>query len=272
MGPTKPSAREIKVLAQTAHELADLAGKAVLPFFRRAVAVENKAGKNGFDPVTAADKAAERAIRRHLKATHPDHGVLGEEFGATQGSSPYTWVIDPIDGTKAFITGTPLWGTLIGLAHSGSAVLGVMDQPFTGERVTAAGDGTRWRGADGRSRRVKTRACPRLDDAMIATTSPDLLSERELEAFVSLKKRARLTRYGGDCYAYCLLAAGHFDLVAECGLKPHDVMALIPIIEEAGGVITTWDGNRPEAGGRIVAAGDRRLHEAALRVLSRVDG
>ena len=268
---TRPiSARELKALAGTAHALADLSGKVILPYFRKTLAVENKAGRNGFDPVTAADKAAERVIRRHLKETHPDHGILGEEYGSTQGSAPFTWVIDPIDGTKAFITGTPLWGTLIGLSHEGRAVLGVMDQPFTGERVAASDVGARWRQPNGRWRKIATRACPKLEDAMLATTSPDLLAPVELEAFNSLKVKARLTRYGGDCYAYCLLAAGHFDLVVECGLKPHDVMALIPIIEQAGGVITTWDGGRPEDGGRIVAAGDARLHEMTLRQLSRV--
>lgn len=272
MPSSTPPPRDLKALAETAHELADLSAKAILPQFRRSIAVENKAGAGGFDPVTAADKAAERVIRKHLKATHPEHGVLGEEYGAAVGSSPYTWVIDPIDGTKAFITGTPLWGTLIGLSYADRAVLGVMNQPFTGERVFAAGQGAHWSLPGGRSKRIKTRACPKLDDAMLGTTSPDLLSAIELDAFVGLKRRARLTRYGGDCYGYCLLAAGHFDLIVECGLKPHDVMALIPIIEAAGGVITTWDGGRPEGGGRIVAAGDPRLHEAVLKTLSKVRG
>ncbi len=264
-----PSPRALKPLLATAHLLADASGHAIRPYFRRPIAVENKA-QAGFDPVTAADKAAERVIRKRLAELHPDHGILGEEFGHSEGDAAYTWVIDPIDGTKAFITGTPLWGTLIGLHHEGRAVLGLMDQPFTGERIQAvSGGASRWRLPDGRSRRNRTRDCPRLEDAMLATTSPDLLSAAELEAFQALKAHARLTRYGGDCYAYCLLAAGHFDLVVECGLKPHDVAALIPIIEQAGGRITTWTGERPEAGGRIVAAGDPRLHEAAMRRLAK---
>lgn len=269
MNASPVAPREMKALAATAHALADLSRKAILPYFRKPIAVENKAGAGAFDPVTAADKAAERVIRRHLKTAHPDHGVLGEEYGSTAGTSPFTWVIDPIDGTKAFITGAPLWGTLVGLAYEGRALLGLMDQPFTGERISASGGGSHWRLASGRSRRIATRACPRLEDAILATTSPDLMQPVELDAFVALKAKARLTRYGGDCYAYCLLAAGHIDLVVECGLKPHDVMALIPIIEEAGGAITTWDGGRPEGGGRIVAAGDPRLHEKVVRQLTK---
>lgn len=264
-----PSPRALNTLLATAHQLADESGRVIRPFFRRPIEVENKAAQ-GFDPVTAADKAAERIIRKRLADLHPDHGILGEEYGHSEGEAAYTWVIDPIDGTKAFITGTPLWGTLIGLHHEGRAVLGIMDQPFTGERIQAvAGGASRWRWPDGRSRRIKTRHCALLEDAMLATTSPDLLSASELEAFQSLKAHARLTRYGGDCYAYCLLAAGHFDLVVECGLKPHDVAALIPIIEQAGGRITTWTGERPEAGGRIVAAGDPRLHDAVLQRLAK---
>ncbi|MEZ5851918.1 MAG: histidinol-phosphatase [Hyphomicrobiaceae bacterium] len=267
---TKLSAREIKALLATAHELADLSAAPIMKFFRKPLDVENKASGGDFDPVTAADKAAERVIRKRLAQAFPDHGILGEEYGAQASDSPYTWVIDPIDGTKAFITGTPLWGTLIGLAHHGRAVLGVMNQPFTGERIWAAGGASFWRTADGRQRRNRTRDCARLEDAMLATTSPDLLQgPGELEAFLALKARARLTRYGGDCYAYCLLAAGHVDLVVETGLKPHDVMALIPIIEQAGGRMTNWDGGPAEAGGRIVAAGNAKLHDLALRRIAR---
>lgn len=263
------SQRTLKSFLVTAHSLADEAGLKIMPYFRRPIDVENKSA-TGFDPVTAADKAAERVIRNRLAELHPDHGILGEEYGHSAGEAPFTWVIDPIDGTKAFITGTPLWGTLIGLHHAGRAVVGVMDQPFTGERVSAVrGGASQWRLPGGKTRRLRTRSCPRLEDAMLATTSPDLMSAAELATFQSLKARARLTRYGGDCYAYCLLAAGHFDLILECGLKPHDVAALIPIIEQAGGRITTWDGGAAEGGGRIVAAGDPKLHEIALRHIAR---
>ena len=264
-----PTTRALKPLLATAHSLADRSGDVIRPYFRKAMAVENKAGAGGFDPVTAADKAAERAIRKLLAETHPHHAILGEEYGGSLAAADFTWVIDPIDGTKAFITGMPLWGTLIGLAHAGRAVLGLMDQPFTGERVWAAGGASHWRNPGGTVKRIKTRACLCLEDAMLGTTSPDLLAEDELDAFNTLKARARLTRFGGDCYAYCLLAAGHIDLVVECGLKPHDVMALIPIIEQAGGRITTWTGERPEGGGRILAAGDPRLHEIVLERLAK---
>ena len=264
---SSPSTRALRPFLATAHELADLSGSTIRPYFRKAMDVENKAGAGGFDPVTAADKAAERVIRKRLADAHPEHAILGEEFGGGLGDGGYSWVVDPIDGTKAFITGTPMWGTLIGLAYEGRAVLGLMDQPFTRERIWAAGAASHWRQSDGRVKRIKTRACARLEDAMLGTTSPDLMAKDEWAAFLTLKERARLTRYGGDCYAYCLLAAGHIDLVVECGLKPHDVMALIPIIEQAGGVITTWDGARAETGGRVVAAGDPRLHEAALQRL-----
>lgn len=266
----------VRALLETAHLLADVSGKAILPKFRRPIAVENKAGVNDFDPVTEADKAAERVIRRVLRERHPEHGVLGEEYGRIEGTEPYTWVIDPIDGTKAFITGAPLWGTLIGVLHESRAIAGMMHQPFTGERVWAAASGrskpeiaTQWKVGDGRAKTVRTRACRRIEDALLATTSPDLLGQGfETEMFQRLKSRARLTRYGGDCYAYCLLAGGYIDIVAECGLKAHDIVALIPIIEGAGGRVTTWDGGPAENGGRIVAAGDPKLHEAALKVLS----
>ncbi len=266
--PSPKTARYDDHLA-LAHVLADLAGKAVLPYFRRALSIEDKGSDHGFDPVTNADRAAERSIRRHLARVEPEHGIIGEEFEAHAGAGRFNWVIDPIDGTKAFIMGSPLWGTLIGLMDGKNPVLGVMDQPFTGERIWSSQRGTHWRLRDGRARRVKTRSCPQLSDAILTTTSPDLLgAARNQQAFQRLKSQARMTRFGGDCYGYCLLAAGHVDLVVETGLKAHDVVALIPIIERAGGRITTWEGEGAERGGRIIAAGDPRLHEKALRLLT----
>lgn len=255
-------------LLETAHALADASGKVILKHFRKPLAVDNKAGRGAFDPVTEADRAGERAIRKLLGKLHPEHGVLGEELGAQDSGSPYTWVLDPVDGTRAFITGMPLWGTLIGLTYEGRAEVGLMDQPYTGERVWAAGGAAYWRSVDGRARRIAATACRRLEDARLTATTPDMFAEgAEQEAFAKLKARARLTRFGGDCYAYCLLAAGHIDVVVETSLKPYDIVALVPIIERAGGVVTTWEGERPEAGGRIVAAGDPKLHEAVLKVL-----
>lgn len=264
----RPASANVTDLLALAHDLADLAGRAIMPYFRRPLAVENKATARDFDPVTAADRAAERAIRAHLAKVQPEHGIIGEEFDRAEGAGRYNWVIDPIDGTKAFIMGSPLWGTLIGLLDGRTPVLGLMDQPFTGERVWSSGRSTHWRQPGGKVRRVRTRICPQLKDAVLTTTSPDLLTGRgDQEAFTRLKSRVRMTRYGGDCYGYCLLAAGHVDLVVETGLKPHDVVALIPIIERAGGRITTWEGASAEQGGRIIAAGDPKLHQAALKVL-----
>jgi myo-inositol-1(or 4)-monophosphatase len=252
-----------------AHTLADISGAAVLPYFRRPLTVKNKAEGAGFDPVTAADRGAERAIRAAIVRHFPDHGVLGEEFAATKGAGRYEWIVDPIDGTRAFIMGSPLWGTLIGLVDNGRPVLGLMDQPFTRERFWADRRIARMRTPDGRTRRLKTRACSGLAQAVLTSTHPDLLgSAKELAAFARLKARARMTRYGGDCYGYCLLAAGFVDVVAETGLKLHDVAALIPIIEAAGGRITTWDNKPALAGGRILASGDARVHKEALALLN----
>jgi myo-inositol-1(or 4)-monophosphatase len=200
---------------------------------------------------------------------HPDHGILGEEMGQTTGTAPYTWFLDPVDGTRAFITGMPLWGTLIGVTLDGRAEIGLMDQPYTRERVWSSGAAAHWRGTDGRTRRIRTSPCATLGAARLTTTSPDLFAAgHESDAFGELRARARLTRFGGDCYGYCLLAAGHIDIIVEAGLKPYDIVPLIPIIERAGGVVTDWDGGRAEAGGRILACGDPRLHEAALKLMS----
>ena len=254
-----------------AHTLADLAGKAIRPHFRKPLSVHNKAGKHGFDPVTAADRAAERAIRKAIAARFPQHGIIGEEFASVAGAGRYKWVVDPIDGTRAFIMGAPLWGTLIGLLDGDEPVLGLMDQPFTGERFWSARGKARGRAPDGRVRPLKTRACAALADATLTTTHPDLFTTPgEAAAFAQLKSRARMTRYGGDCYGYCLLAAGFIDVIVEAGLKAYDVVALIPIIESAGGTITTWDGAPATQGGRIIAAGDARVHKEAIAVLKAV--
>jgi myo-inositol-1(or 4)-monophosphatase len=259
-----------KVLLDFAHELADLSGEVIRPYFRKPIAVTNKAKKGAFDPVTAADQATERAIVRAIARRWPDHGVLGEEYGGVRDGARLTWVVDPIDGTRAFIMGSPLWGTLIGLRDGQAPLLGLMDQPFTRERFWSAETASFLRTGDGKARRLKTRACTRLADAVVTTTHPDLFEPGfEAQAFARLKSKARMTRYGGDCYGYCLLAAGFVDIVIESGLKPYDVVALIPIIERAGGRVTTWKGEPAAAGGRILATGDARLHDEALAVLSR---
>jgi myo-inositol-1(or 4)-monophosphatase len=249
-------------------ELASVAGETILPFFRTTLSIENKAGAGKFDPVTAADHAAETAMRTLIRRTFPDHGIIGEELGAERADAEYVWVLDPIDGTKSFISGMPAWGTLIALLRSGEPVFGMMNQPFTRERFSGDSGKAHYRGPAG-PRDLRVRSCSALSEAVLFTTSPLLMNDRDRAAFGGVEQAVRLSRYGGDCYAYCMLAAGHVDLVIETELKPYDVLPLVPIIAGAGGMITTWEGGAPHAGGRIVAAGDARTHAAALALLNR---
>lgn len=261
--------------------LADVSGEAILPFFRTALTPEDKAQGGPFDPVTEADRAAEIAMRRLIETTFPSHGIVGEEFGAEREDAEYVWLLDPIDGTKSFICGLPVWGTLIGLAHRGVPCYGLMHQPFTRERFSGDGEAAFWRGPARQlgaaachgaperleKRRLNVRECASLAEATLMTTSPLLIDEELRDAFRRVERETRLSRYGGDCYAYCALAAGHVDLVIETGLGPYDIVALIPIIEGAGGIVTNWSGEPAVRGGAIIAAGDARVHEAALRML-----
>jgi myo-inositol-1(or 4)-monophosphatase len=248
--------------------LASVSGETILPFFRTALAVENKKRDDGsFDPVTAADRAAEAAMRTLIKRTFPEHGIIGEEYGEERADAEYVWVLDPIDGTKSFISGMPIWGTLIGLTRRGKPVFGMMHQPFTAERFSGDGGAAHYRGPAG-ERALRVRPCAKLEEAVVFTTSPRLMKSADRKAFARVENAARLSRYGGDCYAYCMLAAGHIDAVIETELKPHDVMALIPIVTGAGGMMTTWDNGPPQAGGRIIATGDKRVHRAALAMLA----
>ena len=245
-----------------AEQLADSAAAAIQPYFRATLDVEDKGGRL-YDPVTVADKAAEEAMRALIQAQYPEHGVLGEEQGAVTGSSPLTWVLDPIDGTRAFITGLPLWGTLIALNDGERPVIGVMNQPFTGERFVGTPEGA-W----ARDTRLKTRACPELSAATLMCTTPDMFdTPARKQAFEAVAGQARLMRYGGDCYAYCMLASGFVDVIVEASLQPYDVQALMPIIEGAGGVITAWDGGTAQHGGAVVACGDPVLHAKVVEML-----
>jgi histidinol phosphatase-like enzyme (inositol monophosphatase family) len=248
--------------------LADTAAETTLPHFRANGAVDNKGG-GSFDPVTEADRNAESAMRKLIKATFPDHGIIGEEHGPENDKAEFVWVLDPIDGTRSFIAGIPLWGTLIGLLRDGKPVLGMMAQPFTGERF--AGDGKRawYRGPHGEGE-LTTRSCASLSDAILFTTTPALFNPADRRSYDRVEKSVRVPRYGADCYAYCMVAAGHVDLVIETELKPYDIVALIPIIEGAGGRVTNWEGESAASGGRIVAAGDPRLHELALKQLATI--
>ena len=248
-------------------ELASVSGKTILPFFRTALGVDDKTAGQRFDPVTAADRAAEQTMRALIQKHFPAHGIIGEEFGSERIDAEYVWILDPIDGTKSFIAGMPLWGTLIALMRLGEPVFGMMNQPFTGERFSGDGLAARYRGPAG-NRDLHVRDCTALDDAILFTTSPLLMNEDDRARFQRVEHKAKLSRYGGDCYAYCMLAAGHIDLVVEAELKAYDIAPLIPIIRGAGGIVTSWDGGSAEGGGRIVAAGDRRVHEEALRILA----
>jgi myo-inositol-1(or 4)-monophosphatase len=247
-------------------ELATVSGETILPFFRTALTIENKGAAGTFDPVTAADHAAETAMRSLVRRTFPHHGIVGEEFGEEAADAEYVWVLDPIDGTKSFISGMPAWGTLIALTRFGEPVFGLMNQPFIGERFSGDGGAARYRGPAG-ERDLRVRPCASLAEAVLFTTSPRLMKAADRRAFAAVEEAVRLSRYGGDCYAYCMLAAGHVDLVIETELKAYDVLALIPIIAGAGGIITTWENGSPAAGGRIIAAGDKRVHAEALSVL-----
>jgi myo-inositol-1(or 4)-monophosphatase len=249
-----------------ADELADAARAAVLPHFRSGAACEDKGAGAVFDPVTEADRAAERAMRAMIERAFPEHGVFGEEFERKPANSAYEWVLDPIDGTRAFISGLPTWGVLIALAHEGKPIIGIMDQPYLDERYRG------WRdGADavvrGERRTLRTRACGGLGEAILTTTSADLFVGAEAEAFAGVRQRARLTRYGLDCYGYAMVAAGHMDCVVESGLRAFDIQALIPILEGAGGGVCDWRGGNAAQGGQVLAFGDPRIREEALALL-----
>jgi myo-inositol-1(or 4)-monophosphatase len=254
--------------------LADISGDAIMPFFRSSIGAQNKAKSGAFDPVTEADRGAEAAMRRQIEAQFPGHGIVGEEFGAIREDAAYVWVLDPIDGTKSFISGLPLWGTLIGLKHNGRPCYGMMHQPFTRERFFGDGAASWWTGPSHRigqgqeRRRLRTRSCAEISEATVMTTSPRLIRPENLAAYERVENAARLPRFGGDCYAYCALASGHVDLVIEDGLNPYDIVALIPIVEGAGGIVTTWDGGDAAEGGSIIAAGDKLVHEQAMKLLA----
>ncbi|HSS63415.1 MAG TPA: histidinol-phosphatase [Gammaproteobacteria bacterium] len=252
-----------------ADRLADAAGAEILPYFRSDLEVQNKARDACYDPVTLADRTAEQAIRALIHETYPDHGILGEEFGFEAGVSGLTWVVDPIDGTKSFMTGQLHWASLIALYDGEKPCIGVVDQPYVGERFNGSRLGARVARRGGEEQVLRTRACERLEAAVLCSTGREIFAgDEELAAFDRVASRARMVRYGGDCYLYCMLAAGLVDLVIESTLKPHDVQALIPLVEAAGGIVSGWSGESAVHGGRVIAAGDRRVYERALELLS----
>ena len=249
--------------AALAHHLADVSGPIIRRHFRQPIAVDHKADAT---PVTIADRDAEAAIRAAIVDAYPGHGIIGEEHGTTNGGAEYVWVIDPIDGTKSFITGKPVFGTLIALLRGGRPILGIIDQPVTGERWTgAAGLATTLNGEAGR-----TRSCGDLGHAALDATSPDMFEGADAHAFARLCGRAGLVRHSMDCYAYAMLATGFVDLVVEATMNLYDFAALVPVVEGAGGMITDWQGEALGAAsdGRVIAAGDARMHEAARKILT----
>ena len=251
-----------------AGRLADAAGAVARHYFRSGVEVHDKPDET---PVTIADREAEAAIRRLIAEACPDHGVVGEEQGSDRPDADFVWVIDPIDGTKRFITGNPLFGTLIALLREGRPILGVIDIVMLSER---------WLGAAGRptvlqertgSREVRVRPCASLAAAVLTASSPHMFDEaREFPAFERVRKAAKMPLYGGDCFSYGALACGYTDLAVEADMDPYDFMALVPVVTGAGGIMTDWQGRSLglETDGRVIAAGDRRIHEAALALLS----
>jgi histidinol phosphatase-like enzyme (inositol monophosphatase family) len=246
------------------------AARVILPLFRGDHGLENKLGPAGFDPVTEADKGAERAIRQLISERYPDHGVIGEEYGEDRPDAEFVWVLDPVDGTRAFIAGLPLWCVLIGLRFQGRPVLGSIGQPFLGELFIGHAGAARLM-SRGESRPLRVRACPKLTDAIIATTDPEgCFKGSELGAWTQVRAAARLARLGCDAYAYAMVAAGTMDLVLEAGLKAWDIDAAIPVIEGAGGLVTDWRGDPVgPRGGQVAIAGDRACLDEALVALRR---
>ncbi len=248
--------------AAFAARLADAAGEAIRPYFRKPITIDEKAD---LTPVTAADRAAEQAMRSLIEARFPEHGIIGEEFGRVREEAEFVWTLDPIDGTKSFISGVPLFGTLIALTRGQRPILGVIDQPISRERWVGVAE----RPTTLNGKVVHSRSCPGLAAATLFATTPEMFKEADAAAFARVSSAVNLTRFGADCYAYGLLAAGFIDLVLEASLKPYDFCAMVPIVEGAGGVATDWRGADLDlaSDGRIVVAGDRRSHRAALALL-----
>ncbi len=263
VGMTGASTSDIDV----AERAADAARSAILPYFRQTNLQADNKLEDGFDPVTVADREAELAMRAVIESFRPDDGILGEEYGSKPGVSGRTWVLDPIDGTRGFVSGTPTWGVLIALSEDNGPILGVIDQPYVGERFVGGRGTSHWTGPLGR-RPLSTRKTTSLDNAVVFTTFPEVGTSIEQNAFRSVAENCQLTRYGMDCYAYALLAAGQIDLVIEAGLNAYDIQAPIAVIEAAGGMVTDWNGGPAYQGGRALAAANADIHAAALKILS----
>ncbi|QQA44364.1 histidinol-phosphatase [Pelagovum pacificum] len=265
------SPAEADSIVATAHACADAARVETLRHFRStSLEADNKLDA-GFDPVTEADKAAERAMRAIIKAQRPDDGILGEEYGTEPGTSGLTWVLDPIDGTRGFISGTPTWGVLISIANADGPIYGIVDQPFIGERFEGGLGRATVTGPSG-THPLRTRAARPLSEATVLTTFPEVGSPEDGRAFHAVAGAARLTRYGMDCYGYALVATGQVDLVIEAGLQVYDIQAPLAVVTAAGGIVTDWTGGSAKDGGRVIAAANPEVHAEALAILQREIG
>jgi histidinol phosphatase-like enzyme (inositol monophosphatase family) len=258
-------------LASVLAELADVCGPAILPHFRTAAA-SNKAGTGAYDPVTAADLASEQAMRDVLALRRPQDTIVGEEFGTSEGSSGIAWVLDPIDGTRAFVAGTTTWGVLIGVLADGVPVAGAIVQPWVEERWIAVDGQTRWSGRHGAGL-ARVDADASATDFIAATTDVHLFEGAARAGFAAVRQRAKITRYGLDCMAYAYLASGGVSLVIENGLKSYDVAALVPVVEGAGGIVTDWAGQpvrplSPDWDGSVIAAATREVHDLTLAAMN----
>ena len=254
-------------LTRFAIALAGASADAILPYFRQNTAIEVKDGPV-WDPVTEGDRAGERAIRRLIEQHFPDHGIHGEEYGIKEGRSAFTWVLDPVDGTRSFVCGMPTWATLIGLSHEGRPVLGLMNQPVVGDMFYGNPQGA-WHCYRGTTAPIATRKGVPLARAALGTTAPELYrSAVDQSRFQALRARAQLTRYGGDSYFFCMLAAGHIDIAMDCGLQPYDITPLLPIVTGAGGVAAEWTGGDLAKGGNVITAGSQALLDEALAILT----
>lgn len=262
------SETERAALIATAHALADAARAATLEHFRSDGLSAITKMDTHFDPVTVADRAAEERMRAILAELRPDDGILGEEYGASAGTSGLTWVLDPIDGTRGYLSGTPTWGVLISVGDENGPLFGIIDQPYIGERF-AGGFGQAGLSGPHGPRALKTRPSRSLSEAILFTTFPEVGTEDERTAFHRLSGDVRLTRYGMDCYAYALIATGQVDLVVEAGLQPYDIQAPIAVIEAAGGIVTDWTGGPAHQGGRVLAAANGEIHRLAMERLNR---
>lgn len=256
---TRPKPEEYIPFAE---QLANVSGQIIREYYKQDVPYQVKGDAS---PVTKADKEVERSLRALIRNQYPDHGIIGEEYGPIQEDADYVWILDPIDGTKSFMIGRPIFGTLISLLSGDDPILGIIDQPILGERWT----GARGYATNFNSNMTETRGCGCLAEAVLCTTSPYLFNEKDGDKFQAVQKKAHYTVYGGDCYSYGLIASGTVDIVVETGLKPYDFLALRPIIEGAKGIVTDWNGNpiTKHSDGRVLACGDKRVHKEALKLL-----